>query len=426
MCSKVAISFIIILFISCNQGNYKILEKSGKQPKWVNGTDPNYIITYGMGETSEDAKNECLKNIRDQIISAVAINVRSKTEVNIDQRNGVTDEKFKYSIVSQSANIPSLQGISISKAVDSYWVKTMDKDRNIKFGYHLKYPFPKSELNRLMAEYAKMNEELDAQLNAGIKTADTATSFASIENAIMQLTNMQDAFIDYRKEKAQMALTTIYSMVDALNFVTVPNTNSGNFSFLIKNKGKSLKVNRKPDFKSNCAAFGDYFSKGTSNTITFSNDICKYTDNPKAILEYRLGSKKIQYEFLIDINSNKVDLVFSNDISIRKLKDSLGTIYLSECEFQLNSKFAYPFEIKRIEFKYQNIPPLIVDGLAIKINNKGVKNIKLNFNQQFDKSDYSSKNKAFPYFAANISFKNLNTGQDNTLKFSNLRYNTDW
>ena len=114
----------LVLFLGCSKSNYVVLEKSGKRPAWVNGLENNYFITYGSGNTSEEAKNECLKNIREQIVNAVAITVRSKTDVKIEQKNGITDEKFNYYLTSQSANLPAIQGISLSKATDSYLGKS--------------------------------------------------------------------------------------------------------------------------------------------------------------------------------------------------------------------------------------------------------------------------------------------------------------
>jgi len=59
----------------------KLLEKSGKQPKWVNGLEKDFIIVTGTGPTAQDAQQNALSNVKAQIVSSVAENVKASSEV---------------------------------------------------------------------------------------------------------------------------------------------------------------------------------------------------------------------------------------------------------------------------------------------------------------------------------------------------------
>lgn len=59
----------------------KVIQKSGKQPKWVNNLEKDYIITVGRGATSQEAQQNALTMVKERIVSSVAENVKAKTEI---------------------------------------------------------------------------------------------------------------------------------------------------------------------------------------------------------------------------------------------------------------------------------------------------------------------------------------------------------
>ncbi|HQE55583.1 MAG TPA: hypothetical protein PKV45_11220, partial [Tenuifilum sp.] len=106
----------------------KLLEKSGKQPKWVNGLEKDFIIVTGTGPTAQDAQQNALSNVKAQIVSSVAENVKASSEVRKEEasfNNNVNAflEKFATTTTTQSGKVPFLQGISISKVSEFYWEK---------------------------------------------------------------------------------------------------------------------------------------------------------------------------------------------------------------------------------------------------------------------------------------------------------------
>jgi hypothetical protein len=416
---------IIFLSISCSKSNYKVLEKSGKKPVWINGLENNYIITYGSGNTSEEAKTECIKNIREQIINAIAITVRSKTDVQIEQKNGVTEEKFNYYITSQSANLPALQGISLSKVSASYWEKVLDKEKNVKFGYYVKYPFSNAELNTLIADYQAQQEELNKKIKQYVKAVDTLTSISSLKSTIAQLEFLENILIDDRKDKVALAKIALQNQVSDIRLVPIDN-NLGSISFILKMGNRTLKTSENPVFKSECAKVNTILFQDTITKLSYNYDVCKYVNNPIITLRYDLGIKSVSFDVDINVNANKVQLKVQNDIVINKTAETEHQILNAKADISLNSMYGNPIRIYRIDLIPDNQQGWKVDSLNIYLNQKGVKTLNLNLNQNVNKFEYSSKNKAFPYLTMVIYYQNLGAKKSEMIKLNSQAYVTNW
>jgi hypothetical protein len=418
--------FFISVIIKIQAQSYKSLETSGKKPGWANGIENNFIITSGIGKTVEEAKEECLKSIRDQIITGVAVNVRSKTEINIQQKNGVSDEKMKFSLVSQSANIPFLNGISLSKAKGFYWEKVQDKKTKIiSFGYHVKYPFSNAELASLIEEFDKQNQETSNRINYLIKASDTVSYVESYEKIANELRIIQKDLIDDRKDKIDAALINLAADLKSLQISAILNS-PGRYTFTIKNRRKTLKCSQIPNFKSNCGKLTGSNSNDTLFTILYESSLCKYTDNPKASITWNTAGGLISHEFIIDVNANKIELNIDGDILLSKLEESQGMIQKSNIEIPLFSKYAYPFLINKIEMKFENNPPIVLSDIGIKNAAKGINSLKIGSKNSFSKSVYSSANKSFPYVDVTLYVTNINTKEEQIVKLSNIRFSSDW
>ncbi|MDX2197173.1 MAG: hypothetical protein NW207_12230 [Cytophagales bacterium] len=417
---------IIILSAACTSLPYKVLETAGKKPDWLNGAEENYIITNGQGADAETAKQECLRNIRDQIISAVAINVRSKTEININQKNGVTDEQFKTSIVSQSADIPSLQGISLTNAKDSYWEKVLYKsDNSIKFGFHVKYPFPKSELARLLDEYNKADEAVTAFIAQAEKSLDTLSNLDRVEYTLAQLTAYEKRLIDNRKEKCQLLTGELQSRIKNIK-AEVKDISETDAVIYLKIGKNILKTNKNINFKSNCAKNIIPAIQGNTYVLKWEGSLCKYTDAPTLSYDINITGKNISFTSPLDFSKNKVNFSIQGDVRFTTTSKSDNTIKSAEVELVINPSFDTPFRIYKAEFNFKNTIP-IAAVLDEKIAAKSVKNIKSslpNISLIIDKT--SSAKQAFPYIDGAIYYENTMTGKKDIYKFQNQKYVTDW
>lgn len=426
---KIKIICTFLFFASLSlfaQNGFKTIEKSGKKPDWLNGTDQNYIITYGSGPTSEAAKEQCLANIRSNISSAVAIQVSSKTKIDIQTKNGKTDESFKYAIESQTANIPSLKGISINKAKDYYWEKLKDKGGNILFGYHIKYPFSQSELNDLIAEYDAMDAEFTRKIKEFERMIDTTTSFDRLESSVVEMEDLKVRLIDERKDKINALLERLKTNSHPYSLKLIQN-NAGELRYVLSNTlGQSIRVSAKPSFNSKCAKIKSLVSMDTLNVLSYEYDLCKYVDMPQLKLTYLVANRKFEFIYPIDVNLNKVELSLNGDVLIKALAQNKSEVLESECQLNLLSKFNYPIKINTIQLKIDNEAPIVVNDLDFAITKSGTSNIKFRSTMPLKKETYSHKTKTFPYISCLVQYYNVNTQKNGIIHISNHPYNTDW
>lgn len=410
------------------QDKFKVLEKSGKRPSWCNGVEDGYIITFGNGQTSELAKEECLKNIQQQIANAIAVTVKSKTEVNIEQKNGVTNEKFKHVIESQTANLPFLKGISLSKASDFYWEKLENKsNKEIVFGYYVKYPFSDAALANLIAEY----NENDAKYTKLIADAeiflDTATSFNQVSNKLIELSDIKDNLIDDRVDKIGSILSraTLAGVYFRLNIEkTTPN--SIEISFKNKN-GYNMKDFSVKNFKSNCLKMNSLEVSRGLVVIKTETALCNYTDNPfLSFLIPVMGNYGIVFQSPVDVNLNKVSLQARGNIIFKSNTIENNKILSSNVSITINSKYNYPFVIKSVRFNFQGNNVVIINKIDYRVQNSGLVNLNLSTIEAFDAKSTTSKDKTFAILDYDMEILNINTQTTELIKFTNNKYTTDW
>lgn len=153
---------LLLLFplLSFSQKDFKLVEQSQSQrPGWLtSGNNRDAImIQANKVATLQEAQDAALLSLLENIASSVAIQVSSKTVHSMDWISA--DDKSSYmermqkATVTEIADMPALQGISISKA-QVYWEKYYNKKtKETYYDYYMLYPFSSYDLDRLIEEY---------------------------------------------------------------------------------------------------------------------------------------------------------------------------------------------------------------------------------------------------------------------------------
>ena len=153
----------------------KVIQSSAKRtPKWLGGMETGYFIVSAEGPNLDAAQEKAMNRIREQIIYAVATNVKAATDITIESvnTNGEVDERIAMNSQTtvRAADIPYLASISPSKAEEYYWQKIRREDKSVYFMYHVKYPFPNSRLRQLVAEYEARQQAINDTIQAFAST----------------------------------------------------------------------------------------------------------------------------------------------------------------------------------------------------------------------------------------------------------------
>jgi len=424
------LAFVLIVLPLGLLAQDKVLESSSKKkPAWVNATIKDFIITTGRGATIDEAKSQVVPTIRNEIMNSVAVYVRSKSEMTIENenKNNVinTIEKFKNTSTVETADIPSLKGISLTKVSDFYWEKLQDKNtKKIVVAYHVKYPFSEAELQQLIREFNKKDQEMTDQLNTLMDAVETVDAIEAIQTNIKQLENLVTYFVDQRKEKAELTLIKYRDMLKSVEIVPIDNS-LGTLKYCLKIGEKFYKTSQKPTYKnSECVTVTSKTSEGHVQIIQYGFEDCSLDDKNKIGVSYKFSNSKVDKDFYFDVASNKVQIYTKGDILMKATSKDDANIAAYTCDITLVSKFEAAFVIDKVILEWPGLTPVTISNIGKEFSGKGVQNLILEISESIDMMKSSSKNK--PAIDGTIYFKIKSTGETKRYRFYSQNIKTDW
>lgn len=368
--------FILFLVLSAPcMAKIKVVEKSAKKvPVWVNTIQENYIITSAIKDDLEEAKRQCMDNIKTSIIDAVAQNVKSSSEGNINQETVNSEivnflDKFNYSYQAQSANVPYLTGISSSKIEDFYWEKREDKETGkITYLYAVKYPFPRVELKKLVHEFEKKDQEMYGKYKDLEAQYADIVSVEQIDKAITDLDLLVRYFFDDIRKNAASNLQRNYrQLYNQINFREISNK-LGNYEFALVLNGLDIATSQRPVLKSERLTQLRAEAKDKQWNIYYDYSTCDPSEENAASVTFRLGGKSVAQKFYIDVNQGKVNIYPAKDVYLTATTKSDTNLTDVKVRMNLESKTPGTFTVKNITF---NVPglgtPLFLDDADIAI-----------------------------------------------------------
>lgn len=408
----------------------KVIQKSGKQPKWVNNLEKDYIITVGRGNTSQEAQQNALTMVKERIVSSVAENVKAKTELKKEEANynnniSVFLEKFASSTTTESGKVPFLQGISLSKVEEFYWEKLQGKDKKEYFYYHLKYPFPEFELQKLVSDYKMRDNELTRQLEDLISQAENIESVEQAEKNIGELRVLTDYFMDGRKNQAELGITRYTSLLASIELVEVE-SNLGELKYSLRLGTKTISTVKKPITKSECARITSTINNQDYWLVKYDYANCYEDPENNILVKYRFGNADVQKKFYFDISTNKASIFVNVPFHFTTTTKGDGTVDASMLDMTVVSKYDAAFTIEKVIIEFKGLTPVIIDGINQSFSGKGNHNLKLNINQAIKIAETSTAGKTLSLLSGYIHFKSNATGEVKTYRIYNHSYTTDW
>jgi len=428
---KIFLIFMLSFSFANTFAQEKVIEKSKrKRPDWVHSTQENFIIATGRGKTIDEAKDNVVTEIRNEIVNSVAIYVKSESEISIENinKNNVinTIEKFKNKSSVQTADIPSLKGISLTKVNDFYWEKMRNKKtKEITVAYHVKYPYSKAELQKLISEFNKKDQEMTSKLNKIVDNIEKIGSIDEIYTNIKELQHLSDYFIDMqRKQKTKMGISRLKEMLKSIELVPIENT-LGTLTYAFKIGEKFYSSSKKPRYKnSECVKVTSKTNNGHEQIIKYTYEYCMEDEENQITVKYKFGNTKLEKTFYFDVTADKVSAVVRGDIIMKAGNSDENNINSFNCDITLASKYNASFVVDKVVLKWKNLPPVTVSNINKEFSGKGTHNLSLDINQQIDKLKTSSKNKSS--IDGTIFIKSKNTGETKRSKFYGQNVETDW
>lgn len=403
------------LFLSI-QAKEKIVEKSGKQPKWVNSMEANYIVTSARSQDLEEAKERCMIRVKEQIVNSISENVRSSTKMSsseetMNKQVSTFLESYSSTTTSQTGKTDFVQGISVTKVEDFYWEKIYDTEtRKYRYEYHVKYPFSQKEMDDLVASYKMKDAELSYQLNKVMMDIPDMSSVEEVSAGISTLRSLKGSFVDLRADQANTGIAKLKAIIENMEFVVLSHK-VGKLEYALQYEGRTMSYGKAPKVSSECATIEHVNYSGERTLITYNSDYCIAQDPNNGIdVLYKVGPYKMANRFRFNATAGKVEV------------DVVGTIRIassgqaSKVDLTIRSKYADPFVITKIDLDLKGAGISIPD-VNKKCSGKGIHEISTNAGE--------IKASGAGMTSGTIYFKSEKTGEMGRTRFYNANYSVD-
>ncbi len=424
--------FIIALFsvVACSAQS-RVVDKSGRKPHWVNGLEKDFIIVVGTGASVQDAQRNALNMVRENIVNAVAQNVRATSEMQTEETNysnnvSVFMERFATNVSSTSGPVPYLQGITLANVDEFYWEKLQDRNSStVIYNYHIKYPFPNFELQKLVMDFRIRDRELTEQLQELLNNVDQIDRIEDIESSIAELRILSDYFVDGRKDQAKLGMTRYRNLYDKIELVELE-SDLGELKYALRFGDDYVSSSQRPQITSECARVSGTSTKDKIVHISYDYYNCYEDPENNILVRYRFGNKNVQKAFFFDVAANKASVFVSEPIRLWAKSGNDSAVTGATVDITVVSKYDAPFTIDKVTLEWPGHPAVIIDNVSMSFQGKGDHHLKLNVRQPIDAEKISSTGKTISMLSGFINFTSDRTGESRSYRILNHKYTTDW
>ncbi|MCX7987131.1 MAG: hypothetical protein N2662_09355, partial [Bacteroidales bacterium] len=389
-----------------------------------NGIVKDYIIVSASGETAESAQSNALLRIKERIISSIAENIQTSSEYYRGEKsvNGVTNfiENYETFTKTKAADIGFVKGISLSKAEEYYWEK-VSEDGKIKYYYHIKYPFSERDLAKLVLDFEMADKQLTEEMNTIIDSIPYINRIEQITEYSRSLQTLSKAFIDTRKQKAELYINKLNEMLRSITIYPLEEK-LGEIKYTLRYNDKTIYTAATPRITSNCAKITDTRNEGEFWIIRYNYSGC-YDDPSNVITVVYPVSSSLRKDFSFDINANKAEIMLRDEIVLTAPNTNSDQLSQVQCNMVVYSKYNSPLTIEKVTLNWENYPPIVVEGIKYEIKGRGEYNVSFTLPQSLDKKicNPSTKNT----ISGSIQFRGV-TGELLTYRIYNQRYKSNW
>jgi len=303
MKAKTAILSVLVLLAATAFAQDKVAESSDKKkPKWANDMlERDYVIMAGEGNTLQEAQQQSITLVKQEVVRSIAENVTSASTLNTSEdARGSVSSSYGQSIATRANKVPYVQGISLSTAEASYWEKiTNKKEKRTFYRFYIKVPFSRAQLGKLVAEYKAEDMKITQRIDDLEVALNSVESVEQVDAAIDELGGFAASLEDNRKDRASLLQSRYHALYESVVIVD-EGSSLGAIAYRLELGGKVIQSSRKPQVKSACATIAQV-NIGATCTIAYRYDGC-YNDIENFVeVSYRFGSKTVLQKFLIPL-----------------------------------------------------------------------------------------------------------------------------
>lgn len=304
--SLFAIALLLTGILGSYAEDYKIVDRSAKKrPDWIGVSGNGYIAVSSQKPTLDEARKECMNILMVDIINAVAVNVCSQTSSDIMQITSDDDlhftEEFRSSSATQSAVMPFLSNISISKAKATYWEKHMDKKtQRITYVFSMLYPLSDAELERYRQQFHEIDQAMVEKTRQLEQKAKQIMSIEDIDYGSTEIKQCVAYFFDQTRRRWAESIAELYLKAPSKISLHGKQVDDDSYRVWLEYDGRKITPSGTPVMKSDCADNLNFSRDGNDYVITFSTLNCLEDEETKLEVSFRVKGKVLKRTFTIE------------------------------------------------------------------------------------------------------------------------------
>ena len=285
----------------------KIIERNEKRtPNWIGLPPEDAMVVETEAPTLSEARDKAVREIGRRVVEAVALNVTHSTSQNMSHKSDgdtlTESESFSASTETMAARIPFIKGISLTEAREQYWEKLREKKSGrIFYKYAVLYPLSKSELAKMRDEYTREHNSKKEALDRLQQVLHSVDSSEAIADAIAQLTDLQEYFIDSSLRSRASTLRKSYT--DLYKGITAKSSPAadGKVKVSLLLEGRPFKAAGRPQLTSNCCKRlnATHQADGSSYVITYDAEDCLPDEENYIDFTLRLKHTRISHRIFL-------------------------------------------------------------------------------------------------------------------------------
>ncbi|MBE9488324.1 MAG: hypothetical protein IMY73_03975, partial [Bacteroidetes bacterium] len=333
-------------------------------------------------------------------------------------------DKYSSSFETQSAKVPFMTGVSISKVEESYWEKRMDKStKKISYLYSIKYPFPSLELKKMIHAFDEQDKKMSNKLDALTTQFENVNSIEQIDVATNDLETLTAYFFDDVRKNEAKNLSKNYKILYSKIGISRVSNELGNEKFALMLGNKMLSYAKAPKVKSETAF--KLQTKQEDNgiwSLTYDYSTC-YPDEENIInVTWVVNGKTLKNSFYIDLEQESVKLKPVKEIIFTGTKDAEMSLTDVKMNMNIETNDNKSYTIKKITIKAPCFNSVIVFKNLDKVcESKGIHNIETTLERDVMINNKSSIISKLLQGSMEIKFN----GNTKIVDFS-IPYSTNW
>ncbi len=420
-----------LIFLSAGlNAQFKVKDKSGKEPDWTSGLEKNYIIGIGNGSSLEAARDQAILDVKSQIVVSVADYISSNTEFYTKE---ITADKFSElyqsytnQIESQSGKRDYLQGISASKADDYYWEKLYNrKAKETKYKYFVKYPFTNYDLNALVRDFNEKDQMLTDEMTSTLQMLETYTSVEELQECKRLLARLASIFIDERKSKCQTGMDRCDALLASV-YIADAGSELGMLRYSLRIGQKTITYGKKPVVRSNCAQLGNVVIGELINTISYAYNECYDEPGNHIKVYYSFSNQRPEKMFYFNVAEEKAELVIVGNIRITGGSKDENMVAGAECIIPLKSKYDSPVSVNSIVLEWENQGIIVDVKLNEVLKGTGQHDVRFTIPNELPADKVSTIENPGSTVNGYLSYKSMKTGKTEKIRIYRHDYSTGW